>query len=238
MSDQSRIEDLRRRVREDPASIAFAQLAEECRRAGDLAEAVRVARDGLRMQGGYLSARVTLGRALLELEQFEEAQAELEAVLSSAPENLTAIRSLAEVHMHRGAPAEALARYRTALAIARNDPVIERRIEQLERGVDPLAPPHRYEPRPRAMPPNPWPLPEPARLVPPPVPPARPSTAAAPPPVVQSTVTPGSRPAPPPGTAGDRFIGPPPVTPGPSTEQRTIQALEQLLDAIHVARAR
>ena len=36
MADNQRIEDLRRRVQKDPASIAFAQLAEECRRAGHL----------------------------------------------------------------------------------------------------------------------------------------------------------------------------------------------------------
>ena len=34
MAENSRIDDLRRRVQKDPASIAFAQLAEECRRAG------------------------------------------------------------------------------------------------------------------------------------------------------------------------------------------------------------
>ena len=74
MTDQSRIEDLRRRVQKDPASIAFAQLAEEYRRAGQLQDAVDVCRAGLAIHPGYLSARVTLGRALLELEQFDDAQ--------------------------------------------------------------------------------------------------------------------------------------------------------------------
>ncbi len=47
MADESRIDDLRRRVQKDPASIAFAQLAEECRRAGRFDEAVEVCRAGL-----------------------------------------------------------------------------------------------------------------------------------------------------------------------------------------------
>ena len=36
MSVNQRLEDLRRRVQQDPSSIAFAQLAEEYRRAGQL----------------------------------------------------------------------------------------------------------------------------------------------------------------------------------------------------------
>ena len=55
-----------------------------------------------RDSSGYLSARVTLGRALVELGQNDEAQAELVRVLTSAPENLAAIRGLAEIHHRRG----------------------------------------------------------------------------------------------------------------------------------------
>ena len=67
MTDNPRIEDLRRRVQKDPASIAFAQLAEEYRRAGQHQEAIDVCSGGLAIHPGYLSARVTLGRALIEL---------------------------------------------------------------------------------------------------------------------------------------------------------------------------
>ena len=47
MAEHPRIEDLRRRVQKDPASIAFAQLGEEYRRAGQSKEAVEVCRAGL-----------------------------------------------------------------------------------------------------------------------------------------------------------------------------------------------
>jgi tetratricopeptide (TPR) repeat protein len=105
VAENLRIEELRRRVESDPASIAFAQLAEEYRRAGQYDEAVHICRGGLEKHPTYLSARVTLGRALIELEQFDEAQAELEHVLQAAPENLAAIRGLAEIHQRRGEPA-------------------------------------------------------------------------------------------------------------------------------------
>ena len=112
--DNPRIEELRRRVHADPASIAFAQLAEEYRRAGNYDEAVRVCRLGLTRHPSYLSARVTLGRALLELESLDDAQHELEFVLRAAPENLAAIRGMAEVHHRRGHMKEALSTTRRA----------------------------------------------------------------------------------------------------------------------------
>jgi tetratricopeptide (TPR) repeat protein len=141
MADQSRIDDLRRRVQKDPASIAFAQLAEECRRAEQHQEAVDVCRAGLAIHPGYLSARVTLGRALIELDQLDEAQSALELVLKSAPENLAAIRGLAEIHHRRGSLPEALAQYRAALALARNDPDLQQTVAELARKVEPPKPP-------------------------------------------------------------------------------------------------
>ena len=86
---------------------------------------------------GYLSARVTLGRALLELDELDAAQQELQLVLKSAPENLAAIRGLAEIHSAGGALAEALAHYRAALALAQNDPELEERVSDLGRLVSP-----------------------------------------------------------------------------------------------------
>src|SRR6266545_2823476 len=93
--------ELRRRVEHDPASIAFAQLAEEYRRAGDFERAIGVCRAGLEQHPAYISAHVTLGRALMELQRYDEAQAEFEYVLLSAPDNLIAIRSMADIHQRR-----------------------------------------------------------------------------------------------------------------------------------------
>ena len=102
MSENPRIDELRRRVDKDPTSIAFAQLAEEYRRVGEFEQAVKVCREGLARHPGYLSAQVTLGRALMELGHYEEAGKELEAVLRAAPDNLAAIRALADIHQRRG----------------------------------------------------------------------------------------------------------------------------------------
>ncbi len=97
-----RIEDLRRRADSDPASIVFAALAEEYRRAGRFEEAIVTCRAGLEHHPTFLSARVTLGRALIDAGELEEAKEVLEHVVSAAPENLAAIRGLAEIHRLQG----------------------------------------------------------------------------------------------------------------------------------------
>jgi tetratricopeptide (TPR) repeat protein len=130
-----RLEDLRRRIEKDPASIAFAQLAEECRRLGRHQEAIDICRRGLTTHPGYLSARVTLGRSLLHLGQLDEAHQELEIVLQGAPENLAALRAMGDISRRRSDIPRALAQYRAALQLAPNDPELERGIEELSEAL-------------------------------------------------------------------------------------------------------
>jgi tetratricopeptide (TPR) repeat protein len=137
VADNPRIEELRRRVQKDPASIAFAQLAEEYRRAGSHEDAIATCRAGLAIHPGYLSARVTLGRALIEVDELDAAQAELEYVLKSATENLAAIRGVAEIHHRRGELSEALGFYRTALTLAKHDPDLEQTVDEISRAISP-----------------------------------------------------------------------------------------------------
>lgn len=133
LQESPRIAQLRRRVHADPASIAFAQLAEEYRRAGHYHEAVKYCRTGLARHPGYLSARVTLGRSLIELGELDDAAREFELVLRSAPDNLAAIRGMAEIHQRRGAMGPALEFYKRALALARFDPELEESVTRIVR---------------------------------------------------------------------------------------------------------
>jgi tetratricopeptide (TPR) repeat protein len=138
VADNPRIEELRRRVQKDPASIAFAQLAEEYRRAGSYEDAIAACRSGLAIHPGYLSARVTLGRALLEVNDLDGAHAELDYVLKSAPENLAAIRGVAEIHHRRGQLPEALVFYKAALGLAKHDPDLEQTVAEISRALTPV----------------------------------------------------------------------------------------------------
>lgn len=139
-TDNPRILELRRRVQADPASLSFAQLAEELRREGENDEAVGVCRAGLQHHPESLTARVTLGRALIELDRLDEAFAELTHVLDVAPGNLAAIRALAEVYQRRGLMSEALVHYRRAMQIAQHDSELEQAVERIQRVVEPVRP--------------------------------------------------------------------------------------------------
>ena len=88
------------RSRQAPAedSPAFGGIAERFRRGGDLDRAIVLCREGLQKFPNQLSARVTLGWALLDKGDYAAARAELEQVLRRAPDNLAAIRGLAELH--------------------------------------------------------------------------------------------------------------------------------------------
>lgn len=136
MADDARIEELRRRLQKDPTSIAFAQLAEEYRRAARYREAVETCRVGLTEHPGYLSARVTLGRALLEIGELDSARTELLEVLRVAPENLAAVRGIAEIHRRRGELPQALEQYRAAFELARNDPGIEQLVREVRTQIE------------------------------------------------------------------------------------------------------
>ncbi|MEE9227210.1 MAG: tetratricopeptide repeat protein [Acidobacteriota bacterium] len=90
----ARIEQLKAKLHQDPTSMVFLQLTEELRRAGKLEEALATCRQGLEKNPCYHSARASLGRLYLDLGRFEEAQLELERVLTEVPDNLLAKKML------------------------------------------------------------------------------------------------------------------------------------------------
>ena len=155
MTESSRLETLRRRVDSDPASSAFAALAEEYRRARRLDDAIDTARKGLARHPTYVSARVTLGRALLEARRYDAAADELEAALQAAPENLVAMRALAEAHRARGAHARALDVLRRAVASFPQDRELALMLGGVEATVARQAPVVAATPTPAAAPDRP-----------------------------------------------------------------------------------
>jgi len=174
----NRIDELRRRLERDPGSRLFAQLAEEHRKAGDHAEAVRVARGGLALHPGYASARLTLGRALLESGEAGAAAVELAQVVREAPDNILAGRFLGQALEMSGDLAGALQQYTATLKMAPGD-------RQLEGQIAALRVKSPSEVRPAARP---------GPGVPPP-PPTGPMGA---PPMPAAAARPGARPADPP----------------------------------------
>jgi hypothetical protein len=260
MAESARIEELRRRVQLDPASIAFAALAEEYRRAGKFEAAVATCEAGLQRHPAYVSARVTLGRALLEMGRFEEARDELEHVLRVAPENLSAIRGLAEIHHRVGVkrdpdeaePAESTEPIESPPPVP--VPVEAPEPIRLSSLAPPTTPPPLpiVEDLPRADEAAPAPAPAPAAVIvqaapsapvsaPPPAPKTPPAPAA---PIVGAK---SSAPlmAPPPRAPAAPIARAPSPAPGtivpparpPNPDQAALPALEGLLAAVRRARA-
>jgi tetratricopeptide (TPR) repeat protein len=131
-----RLEDLRTRWERDPASRAFLPLAEEYRRLGRLAESEKVCREGLQRHPHYHSARVLLGRTLLEMDRLEESSAEFRAVLESEPQNLLAGRLLAGIYRNQGRWSEALETFRKLQSFYPDDAEVRAQVYQLERGPE------------------------------------------------------------------------------------------------------
>jgi tetratricopeptide (TPR) repeat protein len=147
-----RIDDLRKKLDKEPGSRLFAQLAEELRKEGDLAEAVRVARQGLSHHPNYPSARMTLGRALLDSGDLASARREFETVLKGAADNILASRYLAECLEGLGQNADALARYKATLALAPGDKQVQAKIQALEKGAGTPPAARPAPPEPHAIP--------------------------------------------------------------------------------------
>lgn len=143
MQDTTRIQELRRRVQQNPASLAFAPLAEELRRAGRFDEAIRTCRAGLQHHPEYVSARATLGRALVDRGEYDAAAEELGAVLRRAPDNLAALRGMADALLGRGDRDGALEQFRRALVFAPDDLELMSAVASLQTAEKPTPHPAR-----------------------------------------------------------------------------------------------
>lgn len=107
------------RLARDPASLAFAQLADLYRKAGRTRDAVALCRDGLARYPHYTTARLILAKTLVAEGDLDAALAELRAILEVSPTDVQCHRLAAEVHRRRGHIDEAVTHLETA---ARLDP--------------------------------------------------------------------------------------------------------------------
>ncbi len=135
----SRIEELEKRLEADPNSRIFVQLAEAYRKEGLLENAIEVCEAGLAKHPQYPSARVALGRALLEAETFERAREEFEAVLEQVPDNILANKFLGDTYHRLGRYDDAIQKYEIAQTFSPEDSELGLRIAAVREdmtGVD------------------------------------------------------------------------------------------------------
>lgn len=160
-----KIEDLRFRLKADPKSRLFFPLAEELRKVGEVGEAEHVLRTGLTHHPTYLSAWVSLGRALREAKKNGDAVEALNKALQIDPGNVVAARLLADAYLDLGEKVEAIKKYKLVHALLPADEDLEALIERLDEEINPVTiiPPAAPEPPPAPEPepePEPQPIPE------------------------------------------------------------------------------
>jgi tetratricopeptide (TPR) repeat protein len=159
-----KIEELRFRVKTDPKSRLFYQLAEELRKAGQHGEAEQVLRTGLSHHSTYLSAWVSLGRVLRDQQKNQEAVEALNKALQVDPGNVVAARLLADTYLALGEKVEAIKKYKLVYAQMRGDEELEAVIARLDQEIkNPAAaaaapPPPPQPSAPPAAPPPPAPV--------------------------------------------------------------------------------
>jgi tetratricopeptide (TPR) repeat protein len=109
------------RVQRDPASLAFAQLADLYRKAGRTGEAIALCREGLARFPHYTAARLILARAHQAEGDLERALAELTAILELSPRDVQSHRLAAEIHRRCGRLDQALTHLDAAVALDPGD---------------------------------------------------------------------------------------------------------------------
>jgi tetratricopeptide (TPR) repeat protein len=133
-----KIEELRFRLKTDPRSRLFYQLAEELRRSGQFAEAEQVLRSGLGVYPTYLAAWVSLGRVLREQKNDTAAVEALSKAMQLDPGNVVAARLLADAYLALGDTVEAVKKYKLVLALMPGDDDLKNTIERLDRELHPI----------------------------------------------------------------------------------------------------
>ena len=147
-----KIEELRFKLKADPRSRLFYQLAEELRKGGQSAESELILRSGLAVYPAYLAAWVSLGRVLREQKKDADAVDALSKALQLDPGNVVAARLLADAYLSLGEKVEAIKKYKLVHALLPSDEELEAHIAELEHEINApsIAAPAAEEPEPPA----------------------------------------------------------------------------------------
>jgi tetratricopeptide (TPR) repeat protein len=103
----SEIEKLEQRFAENRRGRTFAPLADAYRKAGLIDNAIELCQEGLKVHPDYVSAWIVYGRCLLDKKDDPAAHEVYEKVLGLDPENVLALKTLAEIAERSNRPDEA-----------------------------------------------------------------------------------------------------------------------------------
>jgi tetratricopeptide (TPR) repeat protein len=109
------------RLAKEPASLAFAPLADAYRKAGRTRDAIRLCREGLERFPEYATARLILAKALHDEGETEAARAEVTLILARNPADAPAHRLAADLDRRAGRLPEAVEHLRQAVSLDPSD---------------------------------------------------------------------------------------------------------------------
>jgi tetratricopeptide (TPR) repeat protein len=93
----SELDKLEARYRENPKGRNFAPLADAYRKAGLIDNAIDLCQEGLKLHPDYVSAHIVYGRCLIDKKDDPGAEQVYQKVLTLDPENIIALKVLAEI---------------------------------------------------------------------------------------------------------------------------------------------
>jgi tetratricopeptide (TPR) repeat protein len=133
-----KIEELRFRLKTDPKSRLFYQLAEELRKVKAYEDAEQVLRSGLTHNPTYLAAWMSLGRTLREEGKHHDSIEALGKALQIDPGNAVAARLMADEYVALGDKVEAIKKYKLCRALMPADEELDALIDKLEEEINPV----------------------------------------------------------------------------------------------------
>jgi thioredoxin-like negative regulator of GroEL len=148
MASSGEIEKLERRWAENQLGLTFAPLAEAYRKAGDPERALLLLETGLAQHPNYIPAHIVRGRCHLDTQADGAAELSFLRVTELDPENVIALKSLAEISERAGRLPEAMRRLELLLDVDRNN---EEARGQLDRVREVYAASHAAPPPPSVV---------------------------------------------------------------------------------------
>jgi len=136
------IDELFDRYKRAPQSTIFAPLADACRKAGMIDEALDICRRGLEANPTYASGYVVQGKCLYDAERADEAESAFRRVLELDSSNLVALKFLGIILSERGAAGDARSFFEHILVLDPEDRDIRRRLAEVDEADLPEAAAH------------------------------------------------------------------------------------------------
>ncbi len=131
MAPSREIEKLQRRWQENPLGLTFAPLAEAYRKEGMYEDALELLSIGLAQHPNYVPAHIVRGRCYVDSHTDAAAEASFQRVTELDPENVIALKGLADLAEKSGRVDEAIARLERLLEFDRNNDDARSQFERL-----------------------------------------------------------------------------------------------------------